>query len=145
MSSSAARYFPQAFGKGITPSQADAQNAQTSSTEAARAERLGQPNSTAATASSAKDVVASLAAPSDEVLIALICDGDKEALASLFRTTHASCVGLHSESCEILPRRTTWFKRSFCSSIATAKRSTAPEAAWTRRLPCNFLEAPTAA
>src|SRR5712692_5297855 len=85
MSSSAARHFPGAFGKGITSSQADAQNPQASSIGTARTESPGQAGSKAAAASAATDIVASLAAPSDEALMARICDGDKEAMASLFR------------------------------------------------------------
>ena len=85
MSSSAARHFPQAFGKEITPSQTDTHNAQTSATEAARAKGLQQPSPAAASASPATDVVASLGVPSDEALVALICEGDKESLALLFR------------------------------------------------------------
>lgn len=84
MSSSAAR-FPQALGQGIATSHMDTQHAHTSSTEARRPDSLGQPNSTAALGSSAAVVGPSLAAPSDEALMALLCDGDKEALASLFR------------------------------------------------------------
>ncbi len=84
MSSSAARHFPGAFGKGITSSQADAQNPQASSIGTARTESPGQAGSKAAAASAATDIVASLAAPSDEALMARICDGDKEAMTSLF-------------------------------------------------------------
>ncbi len=66
MSSSAARYFPGAFGKGITSRQADAQNPQASPAETGRAGALGQPSSTASATSAATDVV-------------------KEALAYMFR------------------------------------------------------------
>ena len=85
MTSSATRYFPRPFGKGIISSQSDAQNSQLSSTETAGAERLGQRGSTAAAASVASDVAGSRAATSDETLMACICDGDNEALACLFR------------------------------------------------------------
>ena len=67
MSSSTARYFPGAFGKG-TPSPAEAEASQSSSTEATRVERP-EP----------------LYLPSDEALMSSICNGDKEALALLFR------------------------------------------------------------
>ncbi len=85
MSSSAARYFPGAFGKGITSRQADAQNPQASPAETGRAGALGQPSSTASATSAATDVVDSRAALSDEALMARICEGDKEALAYMFR------------------------------------------------------------
>jgi RNA polymerase sigma-70 factor (ECF subfamily) len=68
MSSSAARYFPGAFGKGTTATAAETQASHSSSTEAARVEGPGQ-----------------LSLPSDEALMASICDGDTEALACLFR------------------------------------------------------------
>ena len=67
MSSSTARYFPGAFEKG-TPSPTEAEASQSSSTEATRVERPGQQ-----------------CLPSDEALMASICNGDKEALALLFR------------------------------------------------------------
>jgi RNA polymerase sigma-70 factor (ECF subfamily) len=67
MSSSTARYFPEAFGKRTASTPAEAKDSQ-SSTEAITAERPGQ-----------------LRLPSDETLLASICDDDKEALAILFR------------------------------------------------------------
>lgn len=85
MSSSAARYFPGAFGKGIRSGQAEDKNAQASSTETAGEESLGRPCATVSASSAAADVVASLAAVSDEALMAQICDGSREALAILFR------------------------------------------------------------
>jgi RNA polymerase sigma-70 factor, ECF subfamily len=85
MTSSAARYFPRPFGKGILSSQSDAQNSQLSSTETAAAENLGQSGSTAAAAGAAPDVAGSLDAASDETLMGYICDGDNEALACFFR------------------------------------------------------------
>jgi RNA polymerase sigma-70 factor (ECF subfamily) len=68
MSSSAARYFPGALGKGITSTPAEIEASPSLSTEAARVEGSGQ-----------------LSLPSDEALMASICDGDAEALALLFR------------------------------------------------------------
>src|SRR5271157_3797615 len=68
MSTSAARYFPGAFGKGITSTPVETHASQSSSTEAAKAEGPGQ-----------------LSLPSDEALMAQICEGSREALAILFR------------------------------------------------------------
>jgi RNA polymerase sigma-70 factor (ECF subfamily) len=85
MSSSPARYFPGAFGKGIRSGQTDAKNAQASSTETAGEESLGRPCPTKSAPSAATDVVAGLAAGSDEALMAQICNGSREALAILFR------------------------------------------------------------
>jgi RNA polymerase sigma-70 factor (ECF subfamily) len=85
MSSSAARYFPGAFGKGIASSPAEADNAQAASSEAGATQACEQQGSISAPENPATDIVTSLAAPSDEALMAFICEGDKEALASLFR------------------------------------------------------------
>ena len=68
MSSSAARFFLGTFGKRTASTLAEPPSSQSSSTEAAGEEGCEQPS-----------------LPSDETLMALICDGDKEALASLFR------------------------------------------------------------
>lgn len=68
MSSSAARYFPEVFGNGTTPTPAGTQASQSSSTEGTGVEGLGQ-----------------LSLPSDEALMASICNGEKEALGLLFR------------------------------------------------------------
>lgn len=68
MSSSAARFFLGTFGKGSASALVAAPSSQSSSTEAARVKGSGQPG-----------------LPSDEALMALICEGDKEALGSLFR------------------------------------------------------------
>lgn len=68
MSSSAARFFLGNFGKGSASALAETPSSQSSSTETARVEGLEQPG-----------------LPSDEALMALICEGDREALASLFR------------------------------------------------------------
>jgi RNA polymerase sigma-70 factor (ECF subfamily) len=67
MSSSAARFFLGTFGKRTASALAEPPSSQ-SSTEAAGEEGCEQPN-----------------LPSDETLMALICEGDNEALASLFR------------------------------------------------------------
>jgi RNA polymerase sigma-70 factor (ECF subfamily) len=91
MSSSTARFFPGTFGKRITSSHANAQSPQASPTETASAERLGQPGPTTVPDSTAAAIVASLGTPSDEALIAQICEGSREALAVLFRR-HASAV-----------------------------------------------------
>jgi RNA polymerase sigma-70 factor (ECF subfamily) len=91
MSSSTARYFPSAFGKRISSSHGDAQSPQASSAETASTERLGQPGSTAVADNAAADIVAFLATPSDEALIAQICEGRREALGVLFRR-HARAV-----------------------------------------------------
>ncbi len=84
MSSSAARYFPTAFGKSIESSPADTSDSQASSSEATAAQDRERKRSTA-TGASAADVGAFTTKPSDEALMACICDGDKEALAGLFR------------------------------------------------------------
>ncbi len=68
MSSSAARFFLGTFRKGSASALAETPCSYSSSTEAGRVEGTEQPGP-----------------PSDEVLMALICEGDKEALASLFR------------------------------------------------------------
>lgn len=67
MSSSAARFFLGTFGKRTASTLAEPPFSQSSSTEAAGEEGCDQPS-----------------LPSDETLMALICEGDKEALASLF-------------------------------------------------------------
>jgi len=85
MSSSAARYFPGAFGKGIASSAAEAEDAQAASSEAGTTQACEQQSSISAPENAVTDIVTSLAAPSDEALMASICDGDKEALACLFR------------------------------------------------------------
>src|SRR5689334_6308617 len=84
MSSSAARYFPGAFGKAIASRSAEAEDAQATSSEA-MTQACEQQSSLSAPENVAADIVTSLAASSDEALMALICEGDKEALASLFR------------------------------------------------------------
>jgi RNA polymerase sigma-70 factor (ECF subfamily) len=68
MSSSAARFFLGTFGKGSTSVLAETPSTQSSSSAAARVESSDQSG-----------------LPPDEALMALICEGDKEALASLFR------------------------------------------------------------
>ncbi len=68
MSSPAARYFPGAFAKATTSNPAETQASQSSSVEVARVEGSGQ-----------------LSLPSDEALMDLICGGNREALALLFR------------------------------------------------------------
>jgi len=68
MSSSAARFFLGTFAKRTASTLAEPASSQSSSTEAAGEDGCEQPS-----------------LPSDETLMALICDGDKEALASLFR------------------------------------------------------------
>jgi RNA polymerase sigma-70 factor (ECF subfamily) len=68
MSSSAARFLLGTFGKGTASALAEKASSQSSSTESVRVEGCEQPS-----------------LPSDEALMALICEGDKEALASLFR------------------------------------------------------------
>ena len=85
MSSSAARYFPTAFGKSIESSPADTADSQASSTEATAAQDRERKSSTATGASAAADVGAFTTKPSDEALMASICNGDNEALALLFR------------------------------------------------------------
>jgi RNA polymerase sigma-70 factor (ECF subfamily) len=68
MSSSAARFFLGTFGKGTASADAENPSLQSSSTESARVEGCERPSP-----------------PSDETLMALICEGDRDALASLFR------------------------------------------------------------
>lgn len=68
MSSSAARFFLGTVGKGSATALAETSSSQSLSTQAARMEDSEQPS-----------------LPSDEALMALICEGNKEALASLFR------------------------------------------------------------
>src|SRR4029077_1239017 len=68
MSSSAARFFLGTFGKRAASILAEPPSSQSSSTEAEVEEGCDHPR-----------------LPSDETLMALICDGDKEAFASLFR------------------------------------------------------------
>ena len=80
MSTSATRYFPRSLGQAPTSNQAEPQNPRTSIAE-----------TTPAAASSPSDVLASLGEPSDEALVARVCNGDREALASLFRR-HACVV-----------------------------------------------------
>jgi RNA polymerase sigma-70 factor (ECF subfamily) len=65
MSSSAARYLPRSLGKAIESTSAVAQ--------------------TASTAAPTADIIEQGNGPSDEVLIAQICEADTEALACLFR------------------------------------------------------------
>jgi RNA polymerase sigma-70 factor, ECF subfamily len=84
MSSSATRYFPGAFGKGTEPSPQGAEDLQASSSDAVRAQSLEQPSSKSPAAKTL-DAIPSLTVPSDEALIACICDGDDRALACLFR------------------------------------------------------------
>jgi RNA polymerase sigma-70 factor (ECF subfamily) len=85
MSSSAARYFPGAFGEAIASGSAETEDAQAASSEARTTQTSEQQSSLSAPQNSAADIVTSLAAQSDEGLMASICDGDKEAMASLFR------------------------------------------------------------
>jgi RNA polymerase sigma-70 factor (ECF subfamily) len=85
MSSSAARYFPGAFAKGMAACPAQTVDDLASSAEAPKAETLSQATSTAVDPVAATDGIASLAPPSDEVLMCRILDSDKEALACLFR------------------------------------------------------------
>jgi RNA polymerase sigma-70 factor (ECF subfamily) len=84
MSSSAARYFPGALRDEIGSSHIDDQNPEASSTETAREKGIEQSCSAAVVSASAA-AIASLLAQSDETLMASICDGDREALALLFR------------------------------------------------------------
>jgi RNA polymerase sigma-70 factor (ECF subfamily) len=84
MSSSAARYFPRPFGPGSTLGSANPQNLK-AFTEAQRTESVGQRGSTEAAAITTTDIASSLGEPSDETLLARVCDGNQEALAYLFR------------------------------------------------------------
>jgi RNA polymerase sigma-70 factor (ECF subfamily) len=84
MSSSAARYFPGEFGKAVTSTRAEVQPAQTSPSEAATAQDCDQQSTISAPESADTDSVTSLIGSSDEVLMAWIIDGSKEALACLF-------------------------------------------------------------
>jgi RNA polymerase sigma-70 factor (ECF subfamily) len=76
MSSSAARYFPELLKKTSTSSPAHSEDVQAAATGAAVSQGSTVGVSAAATSASAA---------SDEDLIALICEGDKEALSLLFR------------------------------------------------------------
>ena len=69
MSSSAARFFLGTFGRRSASALAETPSSQSSSTEAARVEGSQQTG-----------------LPSDEALMSLICEGNKDALASLFRS-----------------------------------------------------------
>lgn len=84
MSSSAARYFPDAFGGGKDPSHQEGGDAEALSPGAGSEQRLERPSSTSP-AASAFDLFLSLTECSDDALLARICNGDNEALASLFR------------------------------------------------------------
>ena len=110
MSSSTARYFPGAFGKG-TPSPAEAEASQSSSTEATRVECPGQ-----------------LCLPSDEALMASICDGDKEALALLFRRCARIVRGVVYRVLRDTSEADDMVQEVFLLIIATAKRLTVPKA-----------------
>lgn len=83
MSSSAARYFPREFGERTVPTRAEAENVRKLST--ATAQQCDQESSLSTPERAAIDSLAIQAGPSDEVLMARIVDGDKEALGSLFR------------------------------------------------------------
>jgi len=85
MSSSAARYFPGEFGKAVTSTKAEVEPAQTSPFEATTVQDRDEESSISVSESADTDSLASLAASSDEVLMACIVDGSKEALACLFR------------------------------------------------------------
>jgi RNA polymerase sigma-70 factor, ECF subfamily len=82
VSSSAARYFPREFGEGTVPTRAEAENVRKLST--ATAQQCDQ-ESSPSPERAAIDSLAVQAGPSDEVLMARIVDGDKEALGCLFR------------------------------------------------------------
>jgi RNA polymerase sigma-70 factor, ECF subfamily len=83
MSSSTARYFPGAFGDRTKSDHQEAEAHQRSSTESRGAQNQEQPRSLSPTASAIDGVPFTV--PSDEALLASICDGDTDALASLFR------------------------------------------------------------
>jgi RNA polymerase sigma-70 factor (ECF subfamily) len=85
MSSSAARYIPGALGKGIGSRAADAADARGSSSNPTEVPDRPRGISRTDDANVAARNRASLTAPSDEALMSLICEGDREALASLFR------------------------------------------------------------
>jgi hypothetical protein len=84
MSSSASRHFPGAFADGVVASPAQTVDGGASSAEAVRGRTLTQARRTGADPGAPTDGTASLASPSDEVLMCRICKGDKEALADLF-------------------------------------------------------------
>ena len=85
MSSSAARYFPGEFRKAVTSIGAEVEPLQTSPTEATTVQDCDQQSSISVPESADADSLTSLVASSDEVLMARIVDGSKEALACLFR------------------------------------------------------------
>jgi RNA polymerase sigma-70 factor (ECF subfamily) len=83
MSSLAARYTLGAFGKRVTSTPEKAEVSRDFAAEAASIKSFGLSGSTAATNSGAG--VAQLDAPSDEDLMARVCEDEREALACLFR------------------------------------------------------------
>ena len=84
MSSSAARYFPGEFGKAVASTPAEIELEQTSPSGATTTQDRERQRSISATENADTDSVTSLIDPSDEVLMARVGDGDKEALACLF-------------------------------------------------------------
>ncbi len=81
MSSSAARYFPRALGESSLSNQADAKDPDA----LCEAERAQNRQQISTWADKRTDAITSSPAPSDEALMTLVCQGDNEALASLFR------------------------------------------------------------
>lgn len=82
MSSFAARYTPSIFGKRGTSTPVKVEDSHGTAAEAASLESPGQLGSTAINSGEA---VAKPDAPSDEDLMARVCQGEHEALACLFR------------------------------------------------------------
>jgi RNA polymerase sigma-70 factor (ECF subfamily) len=84
MSSSAARYFPGEFRKAVTSIGAEVKPLQTLPSEATTVHDCDQQSSIFVSGSANADSLTSLVASSDEVLMACVVDGSKDALACLF-------------------------------------------------------------
>lgn len=82
MSSSIARPLIQTLGKAVAPRSEKLEDVKGTANEGRGAQHLEQPSSNRVGMVESAEL---LTAPSDETLMALICEGNREALASLFR------------------------------------------------------------
>jgi|SRR5581483_1275237 len=82
MSASIARPLVQTVGKAVAPSSEKLEDVKATANEGRGAQHLEQPSSNRVGIVESGEL---LTARSDETLMALICEGEKEALASLFR------------------------------------------------------------
>jgi RNA polymerase sigma-70 factor (ECF subfamily) len=85
MSVSAARYFPALLGKSDEPSGAGFTDGRVENDRNREQPTVDVPVTTPITSTNAAHVATSISENTDESLMARICEGDQEALASLFR------------------------------------------------------------